>query len=148
MAWNEQQYPVPQNAPRPEMGGGVAPGAVPEAYDGNSLQGQAAPAERNMPKETYLPGANPLNQMAAPPLSPMQPIQSAQPAGVAPMSQQAVVQADDDATGADDVTWINRSKRVIAETRNDPHRQVQLIQHLRAAYLRQRFGRNVHTDEA
>ena len=60
----------------------------------------------------------------------------------------ATITDDDRQVPADDVIWVNRAKRAIAETHGDPHRKVQLIQHLRAVYLKQRFGRTVHTDEA
>lgn len=43
----------------------------------------------------------------------------------------------------DDEVWISRAKRVIAETKGNPHRQTQLIQHLRSQYLKQKFGRQV-----
>lgn len=59
----------------------------------------------------------------------------------------AATQVDDEAVPVDDVVWINRAKRAISETQGDPYRQVQLIQHLRSQYLKQRFGRTVHTDD-
>jgi hypothetical protein len=60
----------------------------------------------------------------------------------------AAARANDDALDADDAQWVQRAKRAIASSQGDPHRQVQLVQHLRAQYLKQRFGRTVHTDEA
>jgi hypothetical protein len=73
------------------------------------------------------------------------------PQPLQPQAQQpipvAASQTEDDRVPADDLTWINYARRAIAETRGDPHRQVQLLQHIRAQYLKQRFGRVVRTDE-
>ncbi len=55
---------------------------------------------------------------------------------------------NDDETGVDDVVWSSRAKRIIAGTRGDPHRQVQLLQQLSVVYLKERYGRSVHADEA
>jgi hypothetical protein len=54
---------------------------------------------------------------------------------------------DQDQTDAHDDIWIERSKRAIAETQNDPFRQVQLLQHLNKLYLKERFGREVQADK-
>jgi hypothetical protein len=72
-----------------------------------------------------------------------------QVAAMPPMAQPpAAVQLDDSVSDVNDAEWVNRAKRAIGGTHGDPHRQVQLIQHLRSQYLKQRFGRTVHTDEA
>ncbi len=47
---------------------------------------------------------------------------------------------------ADDI-WIERTKQAILETQNDPHRQVQLVQHLSVLYLKERFNREVQADK-
>jgi len=86
-------------------------------------------------------------QPPAMPRIPLPPQPAQPPQGV--MAQAPASQMNDDGqVPADDVTWINHARRAIAETRGDPHRQVQLLQHVRAQYLKQRFGRTVRTDEA
>jgi uncharacterized membrane protein len=53
---------------------------------------------------------------------------------------------DADKPDSHDDVWIERAKRALAETQNDPYRQVQLIQHLNKLYLKERFGREVQAD--
>jgi len=69
--------------------------------------------------------------------------------GPQPMQQPMLpnaAQSQDEATD-NDVVWINRTKRVIAQTHGDPFRQVQLIQQLRVLYLKERFNRNVQAKD-
>lgn len=54
---------------------------------------------------------------------------------------------DSDQSDTHDDVWIDRTKQAIAETQNDPHRQVQLLQHLSVLYLKERFNREVQTDK-
>lgn len=54
---------------------------------------------------------------------------------------------DSDQSDASDDIWIERTKRAIAETQGDPHRQVQLLQHLSVLYLKERFNREVQADK-
>ena len=151
---------VPPQAQQPYYGNGY--GANPAAYAAGYTSGYPAgtglPAQTaNQPQQI---AHNPLQQQAAVP-APVQP--AIQPMAVAPapvvaapaplpaMPQQPAtpqtVQLDDDMPDVHDAEWVNRAKRVIGGTHGDPHRQVQLMQHLRAQYLKQRFGRMVHTDE-
>ncbi len=55
---------------------------------------------------------------------------------------------DSDQSDTHDDIWIDRTKQAIAETQNDPHRQVQLLQHLSILYLKERFNREVQADKA
>jgi hypothetical protein len=136
MAWSEQQYPVPQNVPQGTPQNPLQPpvGAAAPAYYGvNPLQPTAPPTSPTGP-------ANPMMQRAAGQVGVDQPAMAQRPQMAQPLN--------DDRVDVDDVEWVNRAKRVISGTQGDPHRQVQLIQHLRSQYLKQRFGRTVHTDEA
>lgn len=146
MEWSGQQSQVPQHASQPVAG------PVPvQQYPGvNPLQAQAVPAASPAP----FAGAAPLagGQPGQPVAYSAGSIPGAAPAmsaGVPPVAQPTVsVRLDDDTTDVNDAEWVNRAKRAIAGTHGDPHRQVQLIQHLRSQYLKQRFGRTVHTDKA
>lgn len=164
MVSNDQQYPQPvgpAGAPQPPVMNN-APGSG--YFANNPLQGPMAPPQAQMSGAAYMPGATPVGsqQQPAPPPVPSMVAPSNAPAmpnagnfspvagvpqtpSVAGAGQQA--STNDDATDVDDVEWVNRAKRVIAGTQGDPHRQVQLVQHLRSQYLKQRFGRTVHTDE-
>lgn len=81
-------------------------------------------------------GPAPANPSAAP---------IAAPASSTPST--ATAAHDTDHMDADDDIWIERTKRAIAETQNDPYRQVQLLQHLNKLYLKERFGREVQADK-
>jgi hypothetical protein len=149
MAWSDQQYQVPQNV-QPNMPGGSMPPAgaplgsaapTPGYYGANPLQGPAAPTPmQNAPMPQAPSMGNPAMQAGQSPLTAM----GLPAGGQAPASATSL---DDDKVALDDVEWVNRAKRVIGGTQGDPHRQVQLIQHLRSQYLKNRFGRTVHTDE-
>lgn len=110
-----------------------------------------APQPQTMQSAAVQPSTPPpVNQPM--PMSPLQ--QTAAPSiGVQSTAQQPVVvtgmQPDegDAEVQADDVVWINRAKRVIADTKGDPRRQTQLIQHLRTQYLKQRYNRQVGAGE-
>lgn len=80
---------------------------------------------------------------APPPVLPMPaPVQSV----VVPMpvaQQQAdnpVVAADDDLIEKE---WVDKAKKIIAETRDDPYRREQEVSRLQADYLRKRYGREI-----
>lgn len=146
MEWSGQQSQVPQHASQP------AAGQVPvRQYPGvNPLQAQAAPSASptisavGMPAVGGVPG-----QPVVYPAGSVSGAASAMSAGVPAATQPtASARLDDDTSDVNDAEWVNRAKRAIAGTHGDPHRQVQLIQHLRSQYLKQRFGRTVHTDEA
>jgi hypothetical protein len=166
MAWSDQQYSVPQGPPQGQAQGPLQPGPLgvpagqPSAgggyYGVNPLQQAAAPSQM-LDAGAYNPPPMPPNpMMQAQPVPGPVPLAGQQPAR--PINQQQMPAApgqqapgralDDDKIDTTDVEWVNRTKRAIAASRGDPHRQVQLIQHMRSQYLKQRFGRTVHTDEA
>jgi hypothetical protein len=49
-----------------------------------------------------------------------------------------VVAADEDLIEKE---WIEKAKRVISETKHDPHAQEQAISRLQADYLQKRYGK-------
>lgn len=141
MEWSGQQNQVPQPAVRPAIGS-----APPTAFYGNNpLQGaidsQGQPSAIGSVSQT---GGSSVGQPPAQPGAYAMPSASGVPVPQMP----ATMPVDDNSVAVDDMQWVNHAKRAIASTHGDPHRQVQLIQHLRSQYLRQRFGRMVHTDEA
>jgi hypothetical protein len=144
MEWSGQQSQVPQHAPQPVAG----PEPIANYYGASPLQGPAAAAT---PPHIAMPGAAGAMPSGQPQINPIgaPPALTGQVAAMPPMSQSpAAVQLDDNVSDVDDAEWVKRAKRAIGGTHGDPHRQIQLIQHLRSQYLKQRFGRTVHTDEA
>lgn len=62
---------------------------------------------------------------------------------------QTVTQASDDspAVAADDdlieKEWVDKAKKIIAETRDDPHKREKEVGRLQADYLRKRYGKEL-----
>jgi len=126
------------------------------------LPGMAAPnqvppgGEQYLRQEVYRspdavnPNALPVSPYAQPQAgAPVPPPGYVPVPGPQPMQQPMLpnaAQSQDEATD-NDVVWINRTKRVIAQTHGDPFRQVQLIQQLRVLYLKERFNRNVQAKD-
>jgi hypothetical protein len=56
-------------------------------------------------------------------------------------------QNDNPTTAGDDdlieAEWVNKAKKIIAETRDDPHRREQEVGKLQADYLRKRYGKEL-----
>ena len=47
-----------------------------------------------------------------------------------------------------DPVWINKTKAVISQTRNDPYEQKIQVSKVKAEYIQKRFNKQVKTDEA
>lgn len=66
-----------------------------------------------------------------------------------PASQQATVPSDDNnpLTAADEdlieKEWVDRAKKVIAETKHDPYEQEKAVSRLQADYLNKRYGKTI-----
>jgi hypothetical protein len=86
-------------------------------------------------------------------LPPVQP-----PAAPATQAQpvQPPAKSDDDAAApiiADDVDviemeWVNQAKKVIKDTKDDPHAQEAAVEKLQREYLKKRFGRDIKASSA
>jgi hypothetical protein len=59
----------------------------------------------------------------------------------------AAATIQDEESNQDDAVWVGRAKRIIAQTQGDPRRQVQLLQQLSVVFLKERYGRSVHSDD-
>ena len=143
MEWSGQQSQAPQHASQPVVGS-----MPPQDYvHASPLQGPALSALP--PGLSEQPLSNAPGQLAVQPVGVTPSAVAGTVAAMPPLASSgaAVAHLNDDTTDADDAEWVGRAKRAIAGTHGDPHRQVQLIQHLRSQYLKQRFGRTVHTDE-
>lgn len=158
MAWNDQNTPV--SGPVPAYGPAPpAPGAAPVPPGQQYPGGYSPPAtqQASPPMATPPPGyvgsyaQNPLAVPNGRPASPLQPLPQRPAANQIPgarPSYMPTAAGEGDRIDAGDDIWIERAKKAIAETQNDPHRQVQLLQHLNKLYLKERFGREVQADQA
>ena len=145
MAWNDPIAPVPDYGARPADGGQALqgqPGMVQPAMPG-AMPAAGGVQPFNMPALGTQPAASgfpaPAAGASAPAMTP-NPVFPGAPAGMPAVQEK-------DEPDAGDVIWIERTKRAIAESQNDPHRQVQLLQHLNKLYLKERFGREVQADK-
>lgn len=80
---------------------------------------------------------------APPPVLPMpapvQPVVVPMPV-VQQQDDNPVMAADDDLIEKE---WVDKAKRIIAETRDDPYKREQEVSRLQADYLRKRYGREI-----
>jgi hypothetical protein len=153
---SEPNYPAPNplaglNAnPALSQVGAPVTGAGPSMSPDIPLNNPGSPMAADIPSQAA-PPINPLIQQVQPVATVSQPAVSVASGMLAnPLPQAPVAPANsmDDDTVQDDALWVNRAKRIIAQTQNDPHRQVQLLQQLSVVFLKERYGRSVHADDA
>lgn len=138
----EPQLPSPSHAPeggQNHFTGGESFSQVPTP--------ERAPQqpERHETHEQYQggPSGDPLAVQAtpvAPPLPTITPPAPAQPADTSIGGANPTVAADDDLIEKE---WVEKAKKVIAETRHDPHLQEAEVSKLQADYLQKRYGKTV-----
>lgn len=119
---------------RPEQ---LTPPSIPETYPTPEQGG-----ERQETRETQPSGPSdpvPQAQPATPP-----PLPQIQPPTVADPKTQAddtpAVAADEDLIERE---WVEKAKKVIAETKHDPYLQEQAVSKLQADYLQKRYNKIV-----
>lgn len=108
-----------------------------------------SPSFENAPET----GKERIEQRAEVPASPVLPppiIPQAMPVPPAPVSQSTpvptatddlpLVANDDDLIEKD---WVDKAKKIIIETKDDPYRREQEVSKLQADYLRKRYGREL-----
>lgn len=111
---------------------------------GESPGNSPAPSSGAMPQPPQMPPQQQYSQQSRPQGRPAN--RGARPGGLAGLFGGQAGSSENQPDHQDDV-WVDRAKRAIAETQNDPHRQVQLLQHLNRLYLKERFNRDVHAED-
>jgi hypothetical protein len=61
-------------------------------------------------------------------------------AGGAPLNDAPLVANDDDLIEKE---WVEKAKRIISETKEDPYRREMEVGQLQADYLRKRYGKEI-----
>ena len=128
----------------------------PESIPGGAPQ---SPERLDGPERGYdeLPQLNPERREQAasqekitqPPADSVQPASIALPTPVTPASDTATKPADDDspAVAADEdlieKEWVDKAKRIIADTKDDPYRREREVGRLQADYLKKRYGKEL-----
>lgn len=76
-----------------------------------------------LPTPVVIPSTTPVNNAAA-----------------APSDDNPAVASDDDLIEKE---WVDKAKKIIADTRDDPHKREQAVGKLQADYLKKRYGREL-----
>lgn len=128
----------------------------PESTPGGAPQ----PPERlDGPEQGYdeLPQLNPerperaasQEKLTQPPAASVQPASIALPTPVTPVADDTTTQQADDlpAVAADEdlieKEWVDKAKKIIADTRDDPYRREREVGRLQADYLKKRYGKEL-----
>ena len=117
---------------RPER---LTPPSIPEAYPTPEQGGERQETRETQPSGPSDPA--PQVQPVAPPPLP----QIHQPTTTDPEAQQddnPAVAADEDLIERE---WVEKAKKVIAETKHDPYLQEQAVSKLQADYLQKRYNK-------
>jgi len=137
----EPQLPSPSQAPEGEParfkgGESFSYASTPEQTPAQPERQETREQHRDGPSgdpaavQAVAPAAPPLPTIA-PPVEPQQ---------AAPASGNPLVAADDDLIEKE---WVEKAKKVIAETKHDPHLQEAEVSKLQADYLQKRYGKTV-----
>ena len=128
----------PEQAPaRPEQQGEY----------GQTLSNPEMAGERTPEREQNMRQVDRGSQPAPPP---MIPVPMPQPVPV-PSTQQARPEDTNPAIAGDDdlieTEWVNKAKKIIAETKDDPYRREREVNQLQTDYLRKRYGKELGAAE-
>lgn len=131
------ELPSPQRAPE------QMPSQFPQPGEFDVGQRPEQVGERSPEREQYMQSLDQAPQLAPPPAVPL-------PAPVVvPVPSMAPVQ--DDATmptvaNDDDLIekeWVDKAKKIIADTRDDPYRREREVNRLQTDYLMKRYGKEL-----
>jgi hypothetical protein len=128
------ELPNPQPAPSPE----TAPQT--DAYSEQVDSKQLEQAPTNSPDPT---ASQQLSQSISPSPVPMAP--HTEPAEGA--SSIAVTPQFADDTDLIEKEWVDRAKRIVEHTRNDPHQQTKEMSNMKADYLKKRYNKDTKLSE-
>lgn len=101
-------------------------------------------ARKGVERQEQYPQSAPVEQASTPPVIPSIPVSPPvtrdDSATVQPLSDSPTVAGDDDLIEKE---WVERAKKVLAETKDDPYRREQEVGRLQADYLAKRYGRKL-----
>lgn len=139
----EPQLPKPQFSPEMRPSASPTPPSG-EAFVAPRTPEATSPLEQGREtRETLMDGpkGDPVSQGAPvpPPLPVIDPAQNTPKSTMQDDSNPAAA-ADEDLIEKE---WVEKAKRVVAETRNDPHAQDLAVSRLQADYLKKRYGKAI-----
>jgi len=130
----------PENGPAHFQGGETFPGGKTPEITPTPQQ-----PERQETKEQHVggPSGDPAAVTAVPAIPALPPIAPTQQAPARQTSDDTnpAVAADDDLIEKE---WVEKAKKVIADTKHDPHQQEHEVSKLQADYLKKRYGKIVN----
>jgi len=114
---------------------------------GQQLANPEMAGERTPEREQHMAAVDQQAMPAPPPITPV-PMPQVVPA---PVVQQQVPADDMPALANDDdlieKEWVDKAKKIIAETKDDPYRREQEVNRLQADYLKKRYGKELGAAE-
>lgn len=130
--------------PAPQFNPEQAPvqGSQNQEY-GQSLSHPETVGERSM---EYEQGMRSIDQTPMPAPPPMMPLPVPAPVVAAPSTTPLAPDDTPVLAGDDDLIekeWVDKAKRIILDTKNDPYRREQEVNRLQADYLRKRYGKEL-----
>ncbi len=133
------ELPSPQSAPE------QMPPQLPQPGEFDTGQYAERVGEQTPEREQYMQGVDRASQPAPPPIA------AAPMSVVVPVPSMAPVQ-DDTAmptvANDDDLIekeWVDKAKKIIADTRDDPYRREREVNRLQVDYLKKRYGKELGT---
>lgn len=143
----EPQLPTPISGPEGRSQSQPQGGEAHRGLTPNSAEIQQTPLEQGRETHESLhdgPKGDPVGQ--TPVFSPP-PLPVINPAQVTTTATKNPPQDDNPATAADDdlieKEWVEKAKKLVSETRSDPHAQENAVSLLQADYLEKRYGRTI-----
>ncbi len=132
------ELPTPQYSP--EQG---PPQQEHSAEFGQNLQNPEYVGERTPEREQNMRSVDSLSMPPPPPMTPVPmpyvvPAPSVQQVG--PSDDNPVLANDDDLIEKE---WVDKAKKIIAETKDDPYRREQEVNRLQVDYLKKRYGKDL-----
>ena len=137
----EPKLPTPHGSP--EMG---PPVVNPELPVKQGAEVQGAPEKNEVPEQKSVGNDSSAPAYFVPPtvvIPPIMPNPFAQNTPV-PLSDTPAVAADEDVIEKE---WVEKAKKVIAETKHDPFLQERAVSRLQADYIQKRYGKMVKLPE-
>lgn len=136
------ELPAPQYNPE-NLGQGAARQEQSGEY-GQNLQNPERAGERTPEKEQNMRTIDREPALAPPPIVPTVPVPQVVPAPAiaqsTPSDDNPVIAGDDDLIEKE---WVDKAKKIISETRDDPYKREQEVNRLQADYLKKRYGKEL-----
>ena len=111
---------------------------------GQSLQNPEMAGERTPEREQFMQNVDRQTAPPPPPLVPAAPMPQVVPAPALPSTSPSddvpLLANDDDLIEKE---WVDKAKKIIAETKDDPYKREQEVNRLQIDYLRKRYGKEL-----